>query len=83
MMKVFARFNQVQDHEKLVQALIKERRIRQRIEELKDFQRRGFTNLAQLEAELAGRRKKEDKGERRQDKAERTEFLSRGKVSRP
>jgi transcriptional adapter 2-alpha len=83
MMKVFARFNQVQDHEKLVQALIKERRLRQRIEELKDFQRRGFTNLDQLEAELAGRRKKEDKAERRQDKAERTEFLSRGKVSRP
>lgn len=31
MLKVFARFNTSDDHEKLVQAVIKERQIRQRI----------------------------------------------------
>lgn len=32
MMKVFARFNTAEDHEKLVQGIIKEKEIRQRIE---------------------------------------------------
>ena len=35
MMKVFARFNTAEEHEKLVQGIIKEKEIRQRIEELK------------------------------------------------
>ena len=45
MMKVFARYNNAEDHEKLVQAIIKEKEIRQKIEELKDFKRKGFHNL--------------------------------------
>lgn len=34
-MKVFARFNSCEDHERIVQSIIKEKQIRQRIEELK------------------------------------------------
>lgn len=45
MLKVFARFNTADDHEKLVQAIIKERQIRQRIEELKEFKKKGFKSL--------------------------------------
>jgi transcriptional adapter 2-alpha len=48
MMKVFARFNTVEDHEKLVQGIIKERQIRQRIEELKEFRKKGFKTLAEV-----------------------------------
>ena len=35
MMKPFARFNTVEEHEKLVNGILKEKQIRQRIEELK------------------------------------------------
>lgn len=61
MLKVFARFNTADDHERLVQAVIKERQIRQRIEELKEFKKKGFRTLAEVEEELDGKKKKEDK----------------------
>ena len=48
MLKVFARFNKAEDHEKLVQAVIKERQIRQRIEELKEFKKKGFKSMAEI-----------------------------------
>jgi transcriptional adapter 2-alpha len=35
MMKVFARFSTPEDHDKLVQGIIKEKQIRQRLEDLK------------------------------------------------
>lgn len=52
MMKVFARFNTPDEHEKLVNGIIKEKQIRQRIEELKELRAKGYRNLAELEAEL-------------------------------
>jgi transcriptional adapter 2-alpha len=61
MLKVFARFTPLDEHERLLQALLKERQLRQRIEQLKEFKRKGFSNLAQVEAQLAGKHKKEDK----------------------
>lgn len=60
-MKVFARFNSVSSHEKLVQAILKEKQLRQKIEELKEFKKKGFKTLAEIEAELEGKKKKEDK----------------------
>lgn len=61
MLKVFARFNTADDHEKLVQAVIKERQIRQRIEELKEFKKKGFRTLNDIEEELQGKKRKEEK----------------------
>jgi transcriptional adapter 2-alpha len=61
MLKVFARFNTAEDHERLVQAVIKERQIRQRIEELKEFKKKGFRTLAEIDEELDGKKKKEER----------------------
>ena len=52
MMKPFARFNSADDHEKLVQGILKEKQIRQRIEELKEMKKRGLRTLADIEDEL-------------------------------
>jgi transcriptional adapter 2-alpha len=45
----------------LVQAVLKEKQLRQRIEELKEFKKKGFRNLAEIEAELEGKKKKDEK----------------------
>lgn len=44
-MKIFARFNTPEDHEKLVNSLIKERLLREVIDQLKLFKGRGLTSL--------------------------------------
>lgn len=49
LMKVFARFNTAEDHEKLVQGIIKEKQIRQRIEELKFYRKMGLKNFEDVE----------------------------------
>jgi transcriptional adapter 2-alpha len=48
-MKIFARFNTPEDHEKLVNSLIKERLLREVIEQLKLFKSKGLTSLDQIE----------------------------------
>lgn len=49
MLRYFARFNTVEGHEKLVQGIIREKQIRQRIEELREFKKKGFRTLAEVE----------------------------------
>ena len=49
LMKVFARFNTSEDHEKLVQGIIKEKQIRQRIEELKFYRKLGIKTFEEVE----------------------------------
>ena len=48
-MKIFARFNTAEDHEKLVQNLLKERMLREVIEQLKYFQSKGCSSVEQIE----------------------------------
>lgn len=48
-MKIFARFNTADEHEKLVNSLIKERNLREIIEQLKFFKSKGLTSLDQIE----------------------------------
>lgn len=48
-MKPFARFNSPDDHEKLVNSLLKERLLREVIEQLKYFKSKGLTTLEQIE----------------------------------
>lgn len=69
MMKPFARFNTVEEHEKLVNGILKEKQIRQRIEELKEMKRRGMRTLAEIEEELENKRKKEEKFKRKGEEA--------------
>ena len=58
LMKVFSRFNSPQKHEQLVQGIIKEKHIRQRIEELKELRKKGFRTLAEVERELENKKKR-------------------------
>ncbi len=44
-MKIFARFDTAEDHEKLVNNLLKERLLREVIEQLKYFKNKGLTTL--------------------------------------
>ena len=61
MLRYFARFNTVEGHEKLVQGIIREKQIRQRIEELREFKKKGFRTLAEVEQQLENKRKKDEK----------------------
>jgi transcriptional adapter 2-alpha len=65
MMKVFARFNTAEDHESLVQGIIKEKEIRQRIEELKELKKKGFRTLGEVEDELQNKKKKDEKSKKK------------------
>lgn len=44
-MKIFARFNSEEDHQRIVNSIIKERQLREVIEQLKFFRSKGLTNL--------------------------------------
>lgn len=46
MMKIFSRFHIASDHEELVKGIIREKQLRQKIEDYKEFRRRGFTTKA-------------------------------------
>jgi transcriptional adapter 2-alpha len=48
MMKVFARFSTPEEHDQLVQGIIKEKQIRARLEELKENKKIGFRTIAEL-----------------------------------
>jgi|LakMenEpi03Aug12_release.lakeMendotaPanAssembly.Ray.scaffolds.fasta_scaffold397352_2 hypothetical protein len=48
-MKIFARFNTEEQHQKLVNTLLKERLLKEVIEQLKFFKNKGLTTLDQIE----------------------------------
>jgi len=49
MMKVFSRFSKPEEHENLVRSIIKEKQIRQRIEELKTYRKLGLKTFEDVE----------------------------------
>lgn len=57
-MKIFARFNTPDDHEKLVSSMIKERLLREAIEQLKYFKSLGLTSLDQIDKYIDCQKKK-------------------------
>lgn len=61
LMKVFARFSAPEEHEQLVQGIIKEKQIRSKIQQLEENKKIGFTTLSALQEEIEGKRKKEEK----------------------
>ena len=58
-MKIFARFNTPEDHDKLVNSLIKERLLREVIEQLKFFKSKGLTSLDQIEKYIDTQKKRQ------------------------
>lgn len=57
-MKIFARFNSAEDHERIVSSIIKERLLREVIEQLKFFKSKGLTSLDQIEKYIEAQKKK-------------------------
>lgn len=60
MMKVFSRFSKPEEHERLVQGIIKEKQIRQRIEELKTYRKLGLKTFEDVESYLNTKRKNDE-----------------------
>ena len=59
-MKIFARFNTHEEHERLVSSLIKERHLREIIEQLKHFKSKGLTSLDQIEKYIDSQKKRQN-----------------------
>eukprot|EP00898_Chlorokybus_atmophyticus_P004263 jgi/Chlat1/4838/Chrsp31S00373 len=58
-MRVFARFHSQAEHEALLAGLVEERRLRQRIEELKEYRSMGIRTLAEAEVYAMEKRRRE------------------------
>lgn len=56
-MKIFARFSTEEEHQKIVANLIKERMLREVIEQLKFFRSKGLTSLDMIEKYIDSQRK--------------------------
>ena len=65
-MKPFARYNDPETHDRLVQGLIRERQIRARIEELRYYRKLGMKTFQEVENYLTEKRKKDEAYQRRQ-----------------
>ncbi|CAN6477788.1 unnamed protein product [Victoria cruziana] len=61
--KVFMRFHSQEEHDALIQGLILERRIRQRIQELQEYRAAGCRTAAEGERYAAEKRKRESEGD--------------------
>lgn len=57
-MKIFARFNTEEGHSKLVNTLLKERLLKETIEQLKFFKSKGLTTLEQVEKYIEAQKAK-------------------------
>lgn len=51
-MKIFSRYHTAEEHEQLVQGLIREKMLKQKIEEYRELRDRGFKTREEVEAEL-------------------------------
>lgn len=58
-MKIFARFNTQDEHDRLVNGLIKERTLREIIEQLKFFKSKGLSSLDQIEKYIDTQKKRQ------------------------
>lgn len=65
-LKVFARFQTPEEHDKLVQNIVKERELRRRIEELLAYKRLGLKTFEDVEKFLLDKRAKDEQYMRRQ-----------------
>ena len=63
-MRVFARFQTQEEHEALVQGILEEQKLRQRIKELKEYRRMGVLTLAEAELYEQDKRRRESEREK-------------------
>lgn len=60
LLKVFARFDTPEEHEKLVQGIYREKLLRQKIEELRMYKRMGLKTFEEVELFLKEKRNKDE-----------------------
>ena len=60
-MKCFARFQTAEEHEELVQGIIREKQLRQLIEEYRDLRNKGFLTKEEVDAEMQRRKQAKNK----------------------
>lgn len=70
LLKIFARFNTPEDHEKLVQGIYREKLLRQKIEELRFYKKIGLKTFEEVELYLAEKKKKDDAYQKKQKQNE-------------
>ena len=66
MMKVFARFTTVHEHEALVQGLIRQRQLAKELNDLKELKKKGIRTMQEANEELECKKRKEDKLRKRE-----------------
>jgi transcriptional adapter 2-alpha len=66
LLKIFARFNTQQDHEELVQGIIKEKMLRTKIEELRFAKKIGLKTYEELELYMQEKKKKDEAYQKKQ-----------------
>lgn len=83
LLKIFARFNTPEDHEKLVQGIYKEKMLRQKIEELRFYKKIGLKTFEEVELYLAEKKKKDDAYQKKQKQNDFYVYDQKVKYSNP
>lgn len=83
LLKIFARFNTPEDHDKLVQGIYKEKMLRQKIEELRFYKKIGLKTFEEVELYLAEKKKKDDAYQKKQKQNDFYVYDQKVKYSNP
>jgi transcriptional adapter 2-alpha len=75
LMKAVARFNTPEEHEKLVSSILREKQIRTRIAELKEMIAKGVRTWGEVEDELEGKKKKDDRKKKEDNPVEKVNMV--------
>ena len=70
LLKIFARFNTPEDHEKLVQGIYKEKMLKRRIEELRFYKKIGLKTFEEVELYLQEKKKKDEAFQKKQKQSD-------------
>ena len=70
LLKVFARFNTPEEHEKLVQGIYKERMLKKKIEELRFYKKIGLKTFEEVDLYIQEKKKKEEALQKKQKQNE-------------
>jgi len=70
LLKIFARFNTPEEHEKLVQGIYKEKMLKRRIEELRFYKKIGLKTFEEVELYLQEKKKKDEAFQKKQKQSD-------------
>ena len=79
LLKVFARFNTPEEHEKLVQGIYKERMLKKKIEELRFYKKIGLKTFEEVDLYIQEKKKKEEALQKKQKQNEVPSFDNKTK----